>query len=847
MKLTPVKYTFCLVSILIFFNIHCKRDISYSEETSVNKLEPNDWQYQQRAYPLGKINTNAFPKSIAYRKQKLKKNLITKNDGKNVEEWEFIGPTNIGGRVTAVAKDATGVTYIGAASGGIFRSSDNDTWIPIFENEASLSIGDIAIAPTNQKIIYVGTGEANAGGGSVAYDGFGMYKSINAGNTWEHIGLENSGSIGKVLVHPTDNNIVYVGVVGNLFSNSPERGLYKSEDGGGSWENILYLNDSTGVVDIAMHPENHDIIYATSWERVRKPDRRSYSGPSSGIHRSVNGGETWEKLSNGLPTEPGRIGIAISKSDPNILYSTVGEKDTEFMDGVYKTEDGGDSWTKLNDSGIINPPFMYWFGKIYVDPKNPNVVYLPSLLMHKSTNGGQERWATIFAEAHLDQHVMHIDPEKPLNLTIGNDGGVYTSGDGGINYEKSEGIPITQFYTCEIDFLNPERIYGGTQDNGTLRTLTSEEDQWHQIYTGDGFRALVDPSNSDNVYVESQYGNLQKSIDGGNTFVFGRNGIDTDERFNWNTPIAFDPQNPLIMYIGSSRLYKSTNGAFTWRPISPDLTGNPKQKNLLYGSLTSISVSPLDQNKIWVGSDNGKVHLTSDGGRNWEPVSEELPNRWVTSVITDPFNRSGAYVTFSGYKFGENKGHIFHTLNDGSNWNDISGDLPDVPINDLDVNPNSGALYIATDIGVFKSLDNGNSWSIIGLGLPNTVISDIDFHPPTNLLVAATFGRGMYRATLQDQVTSTEEFDLKKLDLNIAPNPLGQSTRVSIRIEKKGRYHIAIFNTNGKIETIIHDGDLIKGEIDWDINSSNWPRGIYILRASAYDGSFRGYVKMLKE
>ena len=416
--------------------------------------------------------------------------------------WEFGGPVNLGGRISAVAMHASeaATIYIGAASGGIFKSENSGfSWEPVFDDAMSLSIGDVEIAPSDPDVLYVGTGESNAGGGSLAYDGFGVYRSGDAGSTWDYIGLEESGSIGRVVIHPSDPDIVYVAAMGRLFSNNTERGVFKSTDGGQTWEKVLFKTDSTGAIDLVMHPQDPDILYAALWERVRKPDRRNYGGPSGGIFKTTDGGSTWTELSNGLPSPSpyvGRIGIDISKSDPDVLYAIYADN-IGYFEGVYKTTDGGNSWFQTNDGELSNmySSFGWWFGRIYIDPTNPDIVYPIGLDLYKTSNGGNS-YSNISESVHVDQHDIVAHPSDNESLVLGNDGGIYLSGNGGISWTHLENLPVMQFYTCEVDEQHPERLYGGAQDMGTNRTLTGALDDWHSIFGGDGFYVLVDPNDS---------------------------------------------------------------------------------------------------------------------------------------------------------------------------------------------------------------------------------------------------------------------------------------------------------------------------------------------------------------
>lgn len=813
---------------IIFFLFHSmdKGRLNFSERiTNEPEKAPNDWLYMQRAFPYGLIDTRAYFKAIADKKTKFS------NTGRFNAEWKFCGPTNQSGRITDIemTQGFPQTIYVGSASGGIFRSGDDgDTWIPIFDEALSLSIGDMALAPSDNEIMYVGTGEANAGGGSIAYDGNGVYKTTDGGDNWEHLGLDNVGNIGKVVVHPHDPQTCFVAAMGPLFQNSEERGVYKTQDGGDTWDKVLFLNDSTGGIDLAIHPQNPDTIFAATWERIRRVNRRAYGGPSSGIFRSFDGGDTWQELLEGLPSTAGRIGIAISQSNPEILYAVYVHEISSLIKGIYKSTNNGNSWTEVNSADIYDQAFMYWFGKIIIDPEDPDVVYYPGFIAQKSTDGG-DSWNDIFEDVHADQHAICIDPNNPERVLLGNDGGAFESTNGGNTYDQYLGIPSFQFYTTEADQSLSGRIYGGAQDNGTVRTSGFEINEWESIYGGDGFKVLVDPTDNTYVYAEYQYGNLASSNDGGFYFAPATNGISPFDRKNWNTPVVFDPADPSILYYGTNKLYKSTNRASTWQPISPDLTNNLPQNNLTYGTITSISVSHADTKIIYTGTDDGKVSLTTDGGDNWNTISSTLPKRWVTSIVTDPEDAATAYIAYSGYRFGENIGHIYKTNNLGIDWIDISGNLPDVPINDI-VKPSSdNSIYVATDIGVFYTTDDGVQWNLLQNGMPQVVITDLVHHEADNLLVAATYGRGMYRIDLDDLISSTGETDYTNHGgLKVYPNPFSENTSIKVSIEHSGIYSINILDANGNFVKNISNSFLEKGDHEFEFGSVQIPAGLYL-------------------
>ena len=831
----------------VFYQLSDSKIGENEMEFEEGALRPNDWQFRQRAYPSGKIDVKAYKKAVRYRNEKVaQQKLVTQN----TNEWTFEGPTNIGGRITdiEITSDESAI-LVGAASGGIFKSEDDGiSWTVVSNEEMSLSIGDIAIAPSDDNVMYVGTGEPNAGGGSLVYEGNGVHKSTDKGNTWTHLGLDTIGSVGKVVVSAADPNICFVGAMGYLFEKGNNRGVYRTVDGGTTWDQVLFVNDSTGIVDMAIHPTNPNIVYAAAWERVREVNRRSYGGASSGIYRSEDGGSTWEKLNEGLPVNAGRIGIAIAPSAPETLYAFYADAVSGYIEGLYKTTNGGNSWTAVSSSGISDVPYIWWFGKIFVDPNDANTVFVASFEMHKSTNGGAS-WTTIFGGAHVDQHALCVYPQNPDKILAGNDGGLYVSNNGGSSYNKIDGLPITQFYTCEIDYAAPERLYGGTQDNSTMRTLIGGVDDWSIIYVGDGFRTQVDPNDNNIIYTEYQYGNIARSTNGGSSFSAVMSGIAEADRKNWNTPFILSPTNSDVLYYGANRLYKSDNQANSWTAISPDLTTNPTQYNLTYGTITAISVSAINEDVVFVGTDDGNVQVSTDDGGTWTLVSADLPNRWVTSVAVDPNDESGAYVAFSGYRYGENIGHIYYTADLGTTWMDITGDLPDIPINDLIVTPENNDLYVATDVGVFYSINQGENWEVLGTELPNVVITDISYHEPTNMLVAASYGRGLFSVDLTFELPSSISVTSinKEINAKVFPNPFSAKTNLTLALKTSKDYQINLLNADGRLVQTIYKGYLEQGSHQFEVEGNSLKNGLYICQIVNAKGRLQDEIRLLKQ
>ena len=798
------------------------------------KEMPSNWFFLQRAYPYDHINQEAYKEALMQANAERESYRMQNNQA----SWKFAGCINIGGRITDIEMHASDqqTIYAGAATGGVFKSTDaGTTWSPIFDNALSLSIGDIAIAPSNPKILYVGTGEANGGGGSSTYDGLGVYKSTDAGNTWSYSGLDDIGNTGRIVVSPKDPQKVFVAAMGDLYGKAPNRGIYRTTNGGSSWQKVLFVSDSTGAIDIVINPKNPDTLYAALWERIRTLNRETYGGASCNVYRSFDGGTTWTILANGLPaasTNSGRIGLAISESSPNIVYAIYADK-TGYFNGIYKTTNHGNSWTRVSDGALSNmySSYGWWFGRIHVDPTNPDVVYAIGFDLYKSTNGGSS-WTNIGGSVHVDHHAVYVHPKNPNFVLLGNDGGVYISKNAAGSWTHVSNLPITQFYTCEVDAKNPQRLYGGAQDNGVNRTTTGNLNDWSSIVGGDGFVALVDPTNNNYVYGASQYGALQRSTNGGTSFSSGTTGIGSSDRKNWNTPVIFDPTNPQIMYYGANKLYKSTNRAASWTAISNDLTNGNAGNGL--GTITCIAVAPSNTNVIYVGTDDGNVWRTANGGTNWSKISASLPVRWVTRLAVDLQNPSIAYVTLSGFRYDEYQPHILKTTDGGSSWTDISGNLPAAPINEVIIDPSDNTtLYIGTDVGVYASSGNG-TWFPLGNSLPNVPVVDLTLHQPTRTLLAATFGRSMYTYDLSS-ITSVIEQVNTFSSFTVQPNPVNSSATIRFKVSEQQYGKIELFDLSGKRVNVLFDGILNKGnnEFTWNTTENSngaLANGTYICR-----------------
>lgn len=797
---------------------------------------PNEWMYNQRAYPDNIINKTAINEARLQFKSIMSTRAPQEND------WSFLGPLNTGGRITdaAISPDNNDHLYVSTAVGGIFRTYDKGlNWEPIFDDIAVPSIGNIAIAPSNAQRIYAGTGEANGSATSGAFFGNGIYRSDNGGDSWTATGLEDSNHIGRIVVDPQDPDRVFVAATGILYGKNDERGIYRTTTGGNDWERVLFVTDSTAAIDVVINPVNTDTIFAAMWERTRKPYQRDYGGVSSAVHRSVDGGDTWEILTNGLPVsddQTGRIGLAISESDPNTVYARYTTNEiTNAFNGVYKSSDSGNSWTLVSNNSVngVDSSFGWYFGNIRVHPADEDELFLLGQLLFKTQNGGTS-WQSVNG-MHVDHHAMDFSRTDPNFILAGNDGGAYLSEDRGVTWTKFVNLPITQFYNIEVDFMEPGNVFGGTQDNNTIR-ITPDNNNWFSIWGGDGFHVNVDPVDNNFAYAESQFGNLARSTNGGFNFSSALNGIDPGDRNNWNTPVILSPFDSQIVYYGSNKLYQSTNRAVNWNAISDDLTdGLHPSGSLSFGTLTAIAASYLNLNTIYTGSDDGNVNVTFDGGTTWENISNGLPDRYITSLAINPEDDQTLYVTLSGFSNLDYTPHVFKTTDGGQNWNDISSNLPNIPANDIIIVPSAGGdlLVLATDINIWYSEDDGATWDILGNGLPPTIIRDLKYHEPTQTLYAGTFGRSIHQIDLSNLVLSVEEAEeAATANTQVFPNPV--TDQFTIQHTLNGPGSITLYNITGQKVKTLFNGNLETAQNAF-YSRDNLTSGIYLLQVKSQD------------
>ncbi len=700
--------------------------------------------------------------------------------------FRAIGPTRQSGRFVdvAVPEQQPHTIYMATGSGGLWKSVNAGiSWEPIFDNQPVISIGDIAVAPSNPNIVYVGTGEHTASRST--YWGDGVYKSTDAGKTWANVGLAQSFHIGRIVVDPKDPNIVYVAALGKLYADNEERGVYKTIDGGKTWTKSLDVKidgRAIGACELVIDPKNPKILYAATYDKERKPWTFNLGGPGSAIYKTVDAGKSWTKLTTGLPGGMiGRIGLDIYPKNPLILYANIenankpnvsdADRLKELREGrssdgmigeeVYRTDDGGRTWRKVSpDKQRIGGQPGYYYQQIRVDPNDANHVYVLTVGVTHSTDGGKT-WSSPFRFGG-DNHAMWINPANSNHIILGYDHGMGITYDGGRNWYHPDELPLAQFYAIGYDMQVPYNVYGGLQDNGSVRGPSSMRggrpipfEAWQTVGGGDGFYNVVDPTNR-YLYNASQFGSIQRT-DLYTGEVKSIRHTDTALRYQWMSPILVSPHNGDTIYQGANKLLKSTSRGDGWIEISPDLTTNDTSKlttgkggdgNIQYCTITTLDESALVRDLLYVGTDDGNVWVTKDAGKNWTKLNDKIPGHpglWVTRVIASRHQPGTAYVTFNGYRSDDFKPYVFKTTDYGQTWASIAGNLPNKAINVIREDPvNPNLLFLGVDFGLYVTIDGGKTWTELKNNLPTQPVHDLLIHPRDRELIVGTHGRGLF-------------------------------------------------------------------------------------------------------
>ena len=754
------------------------------------------------------------------------------------EEWlkavtyRSIGPTGQGGRFSdfAVPLQEPYTIYASLGSGGLWKTVNNGhSFTPIFDFEKVFSIGDIAVAPSNPNIVWVGTGEANSSRST--YWGDGVYKSTDAGKTWKNMGLPESHHIGRIVIHPTNPDVLYVAALGHLYSENPDRGLYKTSDGGKTWQKVLFVDNRTGCADVVMNPKDPNVLYAAMYDKLRLPWTYQIGGFGSGIHKSTDGGKTWKKLTKGLPSGIlGRIGLTIYPKNPSILYAVVenankpgvtpedrwmevlaGKSSSGMVDGeVYRTDDGGASWRKVSpEKQSIGSGPGYYYADIIIDPNDDKHVYALTVGVQESKDGGKT-WGSAFRFGG-DNHALWIDPKDSKHMLLGYDHGMGITFDGGQNWFRPDHLPTAQFYAVDFDMSYPYRVAGGLQDNGSVMGPGSRKggaairlEDWSTVGGGDGMYNVFDRKTNRFLYNESQFGPLQRLdlVTGESKGIaYRKAGL----RFNWNAPILVSAFNSDTIFHCSNIVVKSTNRGETWTEISPDLTTNDKAKlpngtggdgNIQYCTITTIAESPLFPGLLWIGTDDGLVWVTRDDGKNWTKVSDKIagnPGYWVSRVEASSSDPGTAYVSYTGLRNDDFKPFLYKTTDFGQTWASIAANLPNEPVNVVREDPkNLNLVFVGTDFAVYASFDGGKAWTKLKGNMPTQPCYDLKIHPRESDLIVATHGRSIYIADISALEEMTPE-NMAKEAVLLTPEP-------KIRWRETGRNHSPSINFRGQSE-----------------------------------------------
>ncbi len=715
--------------------------------------------------------------------KKNKENLEVKKEEKPslVSSYKFrnVGPAFCSGRIADIAVHPNDENhwYLAVGSGGVWETKNAGiTWKPIFDDQSSYSTGCITIDHRNPSTIWLGSGE-NVGGRHVGY-GDGVYKSTDGGQTWKNVGLEKSEHISKIIVHPENSNVVWVAAQGPLWSKGGDRGLYKTMDGGTTWKKVLGDDEWVGVTDIEIDPRNPDMLYAATWQRHRTVAALMGGGPGSGLHRSYDGGETWEKLTNGIPkSNLGKIGMAVSPMQPDVIYAAI-ELDRR-TGGLFRSDDRGSSWTKMSDavSGATGP---HYYQELYACPHNFDRIYLMDVRVQVSDDGGKNFRRLKEENKHSDNHALIFREDDPDYLLIGTDAGIYESFDLAENWRYTYNLPLTQYYKVAVDDREPfYHIYGGTQDNGSHGGPSQTDDwsgirndDWYKTLYADGHQSATEPGNPDIIYAETQQGGMHR-IDlktGEQVLIQPQDGEGENyERFNWDAPIIVSPHDPATIFFASQRVWKSENRGDSWEAISGDLSRNEERVALRimgklqswdnpwdiyamsnYNSITSLSQSPLDANVIYAGTDDGIIQVTQDGGKTWNKImtsslSGVSDRAFVNDIKADLHDKGTVYVVLDNHKEGDFEPYVFKSTNFGQTWTSIVNNIPERTLTWRIVQDHikSDLLFLATEFGVYVSLNGGAKWEKLG-GTPTISFRDLAIQKRENDLVAASFGRGFF-------------------------------------------------------------------------------------------------------
>jgi len=839
--------------LLLFFACGEQKNTHYTYSETDEKNIPSDYFFAQRTDANGNFAVNAYTNGL----RQAQENAFVQNRSSNGFDnlWTIQGPGNLGARVNTLAinPDDENIIYAGYSTGGVYKTIDGgENWEPIFDEQLFISIGDITLDPNDPNIVYVGTGDPNSNGFQALGDG--VYRSDNAGETWTHLGLAEQRIISEVIVDPDDSNRIFASSMGLPFARNNERGLYRSEDNGDTWQQVLFLSDTTGVIDIVINPESPNMIFAAGWDRIRNNSRDLVSGFGGQIYKSENYGDDWEVLQNDLPHDEinGRIGLALCTSQPNVMYAQYTNV-FGLVGGVYRSDNFGENWTPLAIEGnpnfpadMVNNGAGFYFSKIRVNPNDPDDFYLLAIELWNTKNGGLE-WVPLTVanplgiDVHVDMHDLVFRQDGSALLAT--DGGIYSSVNTLREWIKIENIPTNQVYRVGYNPHRPELYYGGLQDAGSVSGNAEDINNWKLLDEGDGLQSAFDTENSNRYFISRPRGEIMATLNEGATFARADNGIISNslESRNFDMPYFISVHNNNKMVAGASRVYVSDTEFPQWSPITANLTDNGNSAFLFSNNnISAIHESPIKENLLFVGTADGNLWRGNlRDSLSYVKIDSQLPDQFVTDVVASTVDTNRVYVTYSGYRDNDNLDRIYRSDDLGESWIDISSNLPEIAINELLIIPerNDSIMFVATDAGVYGTVDAATSWARLGTNLPIISVYDLVYNEANNELVAATYGKSIqsYNITPITENIKTGVFtpESEAVDLiSVFPNPAKDYITVRYKnLALNQASNISIVSLQGQIVKTIEN--IKESNVEKKVNISQLPSGQYFLKVNA--------------
>jgi photosystem II stability/assembly factor-like uncharacterized protein len=831
-----------------------ERQEAEAEKHDSSSLEPAEWFHIVREYPDFRPDIKTYAAAM----KQAREGVASRNQNQGFSApWTVQGPGNIGARVNAVKIHPTNpnIIYVGYSGGGLWKTvNGGQSWQPIFDQQNYLSIGAITLDPQNPNIVYVGTGDPNIS--ILPFIGDGVWKSPDGGQTWQHLGLVDQRIITKIVINPSNSNILYASTMGLPFERNNKRGLYKSTNGGQTWQQSLFVSDQAGAIDLEMSPADPNVLYVAMWDRIRNNQESLVSGPNAKIWKTTDAGANWTVLGGGLPEDDQcRIGIDIDRNNANHIVAIYAGVDLSF-NNIFESFDAGQSWQPMALQGLdpnFQSNFAWYFGKIWINPFDSNDIIANGVTQWRTNDGGDNWYQAVpdwwTYEVHADGHC--VDFFDANTYLLGTDGGLYRTIDAGATWTKIENIPTTQFYRVAYNPFFPDWYYGGAQDNGTTAGNSSAVQDWPRLFGGDGFQAAFHPEDPNIYYFETQNGNIYGTYDGSGNFEDATLGIDPADRKSWDMQYFISANDPDYMYTGTYRVYQGVGHLPFWAPISEDLTDG-----VIFGdrfhTISTLGESTVNPDHLYVGTTDGNVWVGNPNTSSWTNITGNLPDRYVSSVKASPSEAERVFVSHTGYKANDFTPHIHRSDNAGASWTPISGDLPNFAVNDLLILPGhqDSVIFAGTDAGVYATLNGGAHWERLGAGMPQVPVYDIEFNFEKKTIFAGTHARSIYAFPLDSLKLGTDVSTFtpggsKSAVMAVLPNLIsaGHTAKVVIdNLKSKQTADVILTDMNGRL--IWQSQCKGYGRHELPLETQSLPAGVYVAFART-DGRVWAHQKIV--